>query len=290
MTRRRAWFADPMARRIFTKLYRNVLSPRACSVLGAERYARLLGAFAVRLPAILRSRDLRPLDEAMSGADGEFRYRGVRFRLDMPFCDREVRDGSFAFGGVREICIRNCYFRHHDSSVFDSARVVVDIGANRGVFSTLMATVASHVLCVEGQPHFGPVIERNMAVNHFRNYAVDCAVMGTGGILPGDSFRPLTMEQLFERHGLERVDLVKMDIEGSEFSLFKTGGWLERVAAISMEVHRAHGDPGLVIETLRSRGFEVRMADENLGRVDDPGLTDFIYASRGRRSSGRAGS
>jgi hypothetical protein len=269
-----------MIERTLRKLYNNILSPNALSVLGPEQYARLLGTCASRLPAILASRDLRPLDQAMSGKVDQISYRGIKFRLDLRFCDEHVRDGSFAFGGVREIYIRDCYLKFHEPSVFTSARIVVDLGANRGIFSTLMAATADFVLCVEALPQLAPVIRQNMAVNGFRNYGIESALIGAGGAIGGNASRFLTLEELFERHGLRQVNLLKMDIEGSEFSLFASEKWLDCVDSISMEVHRSHGDVDFVLDRLRSHDFDISMADENLKRVNDPTAADFIFASK----------
>jgi hypothetical protein len=269
-----------MLDRTLQKLYNNILSRRAISVLGARQYVRLLATFGAKLPAIIKSRDLRPLDEAMSMYVDEVNYRGKTFKLDLRYCDERVRDGSFAFGGVREIYIRDCYFRYHAPSVFASAKTVVDLGANRGVFSTLMANVANSVLCVEALPHFVPVIRNNMAINRFENYTIESGLIGTGGAIGGNSSQFLTMEHLFERHQLTHVDLLKMDIEGSEFSLFSSGTWLDYVDSISMEVHHAHGDVNMILDRLRSNHFSISMADENLTLVKDSAAADFIFASK----------
>lgn len=55
----------------------------------------------------------------------------------------------------------------------------------------------------------------------------------------GTIVEALTIPQLMERFGMERVSLLKIDIEGSELELFSgvDNSWIERVDAISIELH-----------------------------------------------------
>lgn len=49
----------------------------------------------------------------------------------------------------------------------------------------------------------------------------------------------VTVPQLMDRFGMERVSLLKIDIEGAELELFSgaDNAWIERVDAISIELH-----------------------------------------------------
>lgn len=55
----------------------------------------------------------------------------------------------------------------------------------------------------------------------------------------------VTIPALMERIGAERLDLLKIDIEGSELELFSTGdlSWISRVNTIAIELHD-HWRPG----------------------------------------------
>jgi len=55
----------------------------------------------------------------------------------------------------------------------------------------------------------------------------------------GDVVEALTVPLLMKRFGLERVSLLKIDIEGSELELFSAAdlSWIDRVDAISIELH-----------------------------------------------------
>jgi Methyltransferase FkbM domain len=266
--------------RSLTKLANN-FSRRAIGVLGPARYAQYLRLFMQNLPKIFSSGDLRPLDQAM-GLKGieRFHYCDYSFLFDCKYCDDLIHDGSFAFGIVREIYIRNCYFKFHTPDVFATARTVLDLGANRGSFSVLMATHADYVISVEAISDFVPVIEHNMRINRYTNYAIECGFVGNGGMFENSSFRKLTIDSILEQHNMDHVDFLKMDIEGSEFELFSSHGWLERVTALSMEVHSDYGDPRSVLDALVKHKFGYTIADVDLTRVDDVRRANFIYARR----------
>jgi hypothetical protein len=262
------------------KLRNNLFSLKALRVWGLRGWLSYLGNFVWCIPAILRSRGLRPLDQVMGRTAREFRVRGSRVVLDCAYCDEHVRDGSFAFGGAREIYIRDCYFRFHRPELWNSMRTVVDLGANRGTFSVMAAARCKFVLCVEAQSHFAPVIRHNMRVNGFSNYAIETALMGGGGVLANHGAPKMTMDELLDRHGIDHADMVKVDIEGSEFALFERSDWLQRIGALSMEVHPRHGRTLQLLHALKAYGFVVQVADENLRHVSDPDAGVFLYAAK----------
>ena len=266
--------------RALVKVRNNILSLGALRVLGLWRWLRYLGVFVGKLPAIVRSRDLRPLDQALGPTARLFRVRGSRFLFDCAHCDEHVRDGSYAFGLAREIYIRDCYFRFHRQEVWNSMQMVIDLGANRGAFSVMAAARGSFVLCVEAQAHFAPVIRHNMEINRFTHYAVETALIGSGGVLARFEGLRLTMDELFDRHHIERADLIKLDIEGSEFGLFEEPRWLRRIGALSMEIHPQYGQPRQLVQALVGNGFQVAMADENLRSAFNPEEAVFVFAEK----------
>jgi hypothetical protein len=262
------------------KLRNNLFSRSALTVLGPARYAEYLARFLLAFPAIVRSGDLKPLDRRMSKANGAFRYRGRPVSIDCAYCDDRIHDGTYAFGTVRELLIRDCYFRHQPDWVYESAECVVDLGANRGVFSSLVTPRARFILSVEADAAFESVIRHNLEANRFENYAIEIALVGGRGLLDPEAFRRESIADLLERHALARVDFMKIDIEGSEFDLFRDPTWLERVRALSMELHPQYGDARSIVQALVSRGFACVLADANLAVTTDASHADFLYAWR----------
>lgn len=120
------------------KLRNNLISARALKTLGTFPYARFLLNSLVLSPQILRKGDLRPVDRSMAKVTNTFHYRGFTFQFDCLFCDQNLDEDSFAFGVVREIYIRDCYSKWLPDWVFKEAKKVVDLGSNRGAFSSAM--------------------------------------------------------------------------------------------------------------------------------------------------------
>lgn len=77
-----------------------------------------------------------------------------------------------------------------------------------------------------------------------------------------------TVTRLMKEYGLARIDILKMDIEGAEFSVFmnQPGEWLPAVRMVIAEVHE-HLHPGvreLITEKLGDAGFSIYWRGENL--------------------------
>lgn len=68
------------------------------------------------------------------------------------------------------------------------------------------------------------------------------------------------MQTIFERSGFDRIDLLKVDIEGAEVQLLQgAGDWLTKVNAIAIEFHgNSRAESGFDQLT---QGF--RIADES---------------------------
>ncbi|MGW0914431.1 FkbM family methyltransferase [Streptomyces sp. NPDC002784] len=66
----------------------------------------------------------------------------------------------------------------------------------------------------------------------------------------------ITVGELFAKHGIDHVDLLKVDIEGSEADVFATvQPWMEQVDRIVLEVHDKYIDGAAVRATLGAAGF-----------------------------------
>jgi hypothetical protein len=253
---------------------------RALAVLGPVTYLRYLGLSAAHLPNIWRSRTLTAVDRAMGKTPLRVRYRQSAFIIDCAYADRLLQEDSATFGLMREIYIRDCYLRGHPAEVLASVKTVLDLGANRGVFSTMMAARGGFVVSVECNSAYNGVIRRNMAVNGLTNYAIDNAFLGTGGLNYHQGQEVLGIEELLDRHGLRTVDFVKMDIEGSEFSLFQAPDWLHRGKYLAMEVHPEFGKVQSILEALKNHRFVWTICDQYFRQVADPQNGSFVYARK----------
>jgi hypothetical protein len=69
---------------------------------------------------------------------------------------------------------------------------------------------------------------------------------------------------LIDKRGLERIDLLKIDIEGGERDLFQQSDWIRRVRCLAIELHD-HIKPGCqqaVSDAVRNQNFDYRKSGE----------------------------
>jgi FkbM family methyltransferase len=240
----------------------------------ASYKARQVAAFwrHTRTPLALSLDALRLKRSAFVAVSGD----GLRLRLD-------PRSGeSFTF---YENLVRRDYLA--DEVDLKPGATVVDIGANIGAFAVLAATVvgpSGRVVAFEPVSRTFDRLRENLALNRLGNVeacraAVDAeegtltirvvgksayaTAHGVGGTVGGreESAPCLTLERVFRDFGLDRVDLLKVDCEGSEYGIFEglTPELAGRIGQIVMEVHPVAGkSPDRLHQTLRGLGFEVR--------------------------------
>lgn len=176
------------------------------------------------------------------------------------------------------------------SSILDGKKdlTILDIGANIGITAHYFSQFAKKVVAVEPYPaHFvclSKMIEFNkldnvVAVNRaiflkegvFHLYenknktmnslhmAVSNQQMGgTGNSIP---VQAITLKQLMDENKIEDVDLMKLDIEGSEIEVFSSLSFKEvapRIKTIVTEVHAWAGrNPNQLNEALKNNGYTV---------------------------------
>ncbi|MDP3760224.1 MAG: FkbM family methyltransferase [Ramlibacter sp.] len=242
---------------------------RTCGPASALAYA---AAIFTTIPEILRTGTLVPADRKMRGC--RYRLQGVEV----------VLQGDFS--QAREMYCRQVYFPTPDFRLRRGG-VVVDLGANIGLFSLLAAKAGCHVLAVEAQKGFAREMRALLALQGVdRNVAIEVALvgaargllseaktLGAASHLEGAIPPSISMAELLARHGIREIDFLKVDIEGSEFALFSENlDWLQHTRRIAMEMHADHGDPAFVVELLAARGFQIL----------DRG--DYLFAHRPARS------
>ena len=163
----------------------------------------------------------------------------------------------------KEIFMEDCYLTGL-AGPLPAAPVVVDIGANAGFFCLFVASIRpeARIVCCEPIPANFAQLSRNAAINpHLDITALPIAVYDRTGriqlvvesenafttaatVFPMDGRIPVEVEcislrDLFDRHDLERVDLLKLDCEGSEYAILYRcpADYLKRVERMAVEVH-----------------------------------------------------
>jgi FkbM family methyltransferase len=162
------------------------------------------------------------------------------------------------------------------------ARVIVDLGANVGYSSVffLNAFPDAFVLAVEPDPQSAEICAQNLAPYGDRARLVTAAAWNTPGrlVLSRGAFRDgmewttqvrpaqsgetadveaLDVPSLLEMCPQPVIDILKIDIEGSEAVLFGPGaeGWLKCVRNFCVEIHSTEA-ASIIDQVLRSFRFE----------------------------------
>ncbi len=242
------------------------------------------------LPAVARARSLHPADVAMPGRLYQFRpFPGTRaVTLD----SRQGDDPGAVLGGAREMYCRRVYFP--DARFFISpGDVVVDLGANIGLFTVMAACLGAQVNAYEAQSGFVSLLHQNLRRNNVdARVNVHLAMVGgRSGMLRdgaktgsqwGSEPVDLSLIEIVRSQSLHHIDFLKVDIEGSEYQLFDGDlQWLEITRRIAMEVHPAYGDPIRLRDRLASLGFDTWLTTNTGRRVHTvTGPTGFLYGVR----------
>jgi FkbM family methyltransferase len=197
-----------------------------------------------------------------------------------------LRDGvSIKTNGVTDVAtILDVYFRKDYGNASDNS-VIIDIGANIGVYAIYAATKSqgSKIFAFEPAPAEFEMLTENIAANNLGGaiVATHAAVSGknetrtlflNGG--PHNSIyehwehaQPIevacvSLESIFEKNNIARCDMLKMDCEGSEFEIFQSAPdrLFEKIAAIRMEYHCGPDAPMTVeqlIAFLESKKYRI---------------------------------
>jgi FkbM family methyltransferase len=243
--------------------------------------ARFILSILFNARKILQRRSLGPADEGMKGRNYALQAFGHPIKVD-----------GASFGGAREVYGRNVYFPLSGFSLRPDD-VVIDLGANAGLFTTLAALMAKKVVAVEAQYGFIDRIHSTLLLNNCADkVSVEFGLVGPGsGLLDQQGFASpeftrtppvVRMSELIARHELDTVNFLKIDIEGSEFDLFSNDNdWLRQVDRLAMEVHCDFGEVHDLVETLEGKGFEVWLMDNQqhvVDAIDDE--SGYILAKR----------
>lgn len=164
--------------------------------------------------------------------------------------------------------------------LFSEMKLIVDLGANIGMSALYFSLRApgARIICVEPEPENYRLLEKNL-VKQFdekRITAIPVAVLDKDGEVVlmtsplrynshvsgvdenGNKVKAICMSTLFIDCGIEHIDLLKIDIEGSEKMIFSGDiSWLDKVSNILIELHSA-ADREIVLPALASKHFVAR--------------------------------
>jgi FkbM family methyltransferase len=183
-------------------------------------------------------------------------------RLLAPTLDRYVGFSLLAYG---EFSPEERAFLEEAVTRYGPGAVVLDVGANIGALTIPLATVAAHVHAFEPQPPLADVLAENVARAGLTNVTVHRCAVGAvdgtirlprvaydrpnnfGGLSMGGDGYPVPLITIDGLH-LDRVDLIKMDVEGAELdALAGAADTIERCRPhCYVEADREEQVPGLL--------------------------------------------
>ncbi len=164
---------------------------------------------------------------------------------------------------------------------------IIDLGANIGLATLYFAGhyPRARVLAVEPNPPTYKILAANLKslVEVGRCRTLKAAVWGSekrlvaddrskadgahysafaareaGGGRDGETMQGLPITRIIADSGFERIDLLKVDIEGAEVELFKDDlDWLKQVAAVAIEFHDDSRARTRFDEVMRAYGFHI---------------------------------
>lgn len=207
----------------------------------------------------------RVFDELLSGVDDpgpvtwrggvlSFMHGGRRVAL------RPDTTDAYIFG---EVCLDDCYGIGGGTEKFDT---IVDLGANIGLFAAQAAACAARVVAVEPVAANREVAALNLEEpladgratlvaaaigartggttriylsENSGGHSIDAGHAGYWGHSGFEDVPTLSLADLFRRHGVDRCDLLKCDVEGAEYEILGAAPLdvLARIDRIVLEAH-----------------------------------------------------
>jgi len=264
--------------RRFISEYRDI-----ARTLEARDFAHLLKETILNAPAILKSRNLTAVDSAMS-RDMTVRFGNARLVIPLQEIDSilsSIRDNP-TFGNVREMYARNCYLKH--LRLERPLHAVLDLGANRGMFSLLaLAELGAEIaIGVEPEPLYVSVFQLLLGANQCtkRRAPRYTKYISSPSSERANPEKNVSIQTICCEQAIEHFDLVKMDIEGGEKDVFSEPEWLRSTDNITMELHQhLAGELSLIPAALDRYGFTYRVFDQQ-GNSASMQTAMFLVASR----------
>jgi hypothetical protein len=259
-----------------TVLWQN-LGYNALRVLGIRQYFTLIYSFVVKISPIIKNGNLNPLDELFSKLNPivKIKFRTYNFKVDLKTTDELSAEGSYTFGLIRELYIKNCYLKFYGGDI-SKITTVVDLGGNRGVFSLLACNFAQTVVMVEPQPKYEKIVRHNLALNNFSNLKFIGKYIGQNGSLDARQFDKTNLSSLIKDASIEEITFLKVDIEGAEFNLFSNPE-LQKIRYVAMEIHPQFGDTAGLIDRLQANGFQTKLTKMNFRITNASEKEELMY-------------
>lgn len=155
--------------------------------------------------------------------------------FDYDFFYKEIYHFEFSF--------TQCIYEM-DKCVLEKDDIVVDLGANVGFFSAYAASKAKKVIAIEGSPEIFSCLVKNTKEDYNNIEYLNANIVSSNDLKSSTwSNNPtkinIFIEDIFKFYNLNKIDFLKIDIEGGEYSLFDTidKSLLKKINKIAIETH-----------------------------------------------------
>lgn len=182
-----------------------------------------------------------------------------------------------------EVLMGECYVLPRSLCDPANVRTIIDCGANIGITSLYLAAryPAARIVAVEPLPANFELLRYNTRLFRQIVPVQACVAAEEGPPVSFSTDRPawgnriaesptgfhsevVTIRALAERFDMRSIDLLKVDIEGSERELFARGDFLPTVKNIIAELHPPYGNEGFRQDVERW-GFQLLLPSRKLG-------------------------
>lgn len=205
--------------------------------------------------------------------------RALRFVIDGSKIVATVPADSIFFA-VKDILINREYELLPGFALTQQKGIIIDAGAHVGLYTLLASVGAKTVIALEPDERMFEILSNNVGRNGLRNVVLLKSALSNengstkfyrrgntqlGSIRSRKDVEPaiveaISLERLLTKaiQGSRRdVDLLKLDIEGSEFDVIQGSQdeTLDRVRKIVAEIHTEHGSVQVLKRKLERSGF-----------------------------------
>lgn len=160
-----------------------------------------------------------------------------------------------------EVMLRRAYNIAPDILAYDDVETIIDAGGHIGMAALYLADryPSARIISLEPNPDNFAILEKNVSAEP-RITPIQACLTGvpksevfisTSGRTShfqinargeGKRVQGLCIDQICKMHQIDRIDLLKMDIEGAERDVFAHPSFLNRVGAVVAELHAPYDE------------------------------------------------
>ena len=168
--------------------------------------------------------------------------------IDVMQSEYSFRDHDFFYKEIYKFdwSETGCIYEMSGCKVHDGD-IVVDLGANIGLFTQYAADKASKVIAVEGSPQEFACLVRNTIEDYSNIEYINANIVARNSDKHNSygnnpSKLTITLYDIFEKYNIDRINFLKIDIEGTEYEIINDldDDILSKIDMIAIECHIAN--------------------------------------------------